>query len=31
VYSKLADIGQLEFVLSDEKDHLYDPEKWLRR
>jgi septal ring factor EnvC (AmiA/AmiB activator) len=28
---KLADIGQLEFVLSDEKDHLYDPEKWLRR
>ncbi len=28
---KLADIGQLEFVLSDEKDHLFDPEKWLRR
>ncbi len=28
---KVADIGQLEFVLSDEKDHLYDPEKWLRR
>ena len=26
----LADIGQLEFVLSDEKDHLFDPEKWLR-
>jgi septal ring factor EnvC (AmiA/AmiB activator) len=28
---KLADIGQLDFVLSDEKDHLFDPEKWLRR
>jgi murein hydrolase activator len=28
---KLADIGQLEFVLSDEKDRLFDPEKWLRR
>jgi len=28
---KLADICQLEFVLSDEKDHLYDPEKWLRK
>ena len=28
---KLAEIGQLEFVLSDEKDRLFDPEKWLRR
>ena len=28
---KLADIGQLEFVLSDEKDHLFDPERWLRK
>jgi murein hydrolase activator len=28
---KLAEIGQLDFVLSDEKDHLFDPEKWLRR
>ncbi len=28
---KLADIGQLEFVLSDDKDHLFDPERWLRR
>lgn len=28
---RLAEIGQLEFVLSDEKDHLFDPEKWLRR
>jgi septal ring factor EnvC (AmiA/AmiB activator) len=28
---KLGDIGQLEFVLSDEKDRLFDPEKWLRR
>ncbi|HCL84053.1 MAG TPA: hypothetical protein DIC22_08755 [Chitinophagaceae bacterium] len=31
VLGKLADIGQLEFVLSDEKDRLFDPEKWLRR
>ena len=28
---RLGEIGQLEFVLSDEKDHLFDPEKWLRR
>jgi murein hydrolase activator len=28
---KLAEIGQLDFVLSDEKDRLFDPEKWLRR
>jgi septal ring factor EnvC (AmiA/AmiB activator) len=28
---KLADIGQLEFVLSDDKDHLFDPERWLRK
>jgi murein hydrolase activator len=28
---KLGEIGQLEFVLSDDKDHLFDPEKWLRR
>ena len=27
----VADIGQLEFVLSDDKDHLFDPEKWLRK
>jgi septal ring factor EnvC (AmiA/AmiB activator) len=27
---KLGDIGQLEFVLSDEKDRLFDPERWLR-
>jgi septal ring factor EnvC (AmiA/AmiB activator) len=31
VLGKLGDIGQLEFVLSDEKDRLFDPEKWLRR
>jgi murein hydrolase activator len=31
VLGKLADIGQLEFVLSDDKDHLFDPERWLRR
>ena len=28
---KLGEIGQLEFVLSDEKDRLFDPERWLRR
>jgi murein hydrolase activator len=28
---KLAEIGQLEFVLSDMNDHLFDPEKWLRK
>ena len=28
---RLGEIGQLEFVLSDDKDHLFDPEKWLRR
>jgi murein hydrolase activator len=28
---KLGDIGQLDFVVSDDKDHLYDPEKWLRK
>ena len=31
VLGKLGDIGQLEFVLSDDKDHLFDPERWLRR
>jgi septal ring factor EnvC (AmiA/AmiB activator) len=28
---RVGEIGQLEFVLSDEKDHLFDPEKWLRK
>jgi septal ring factor EnvC (AmiA/AmiB activator) len=28
---KLGEIGQLEFVLSDDKDHLFDPERWLRK
>ena len=31
VIGKLADIGQLEFIISDEKDRLFDPEKWLRK
>jgi len=31
VLGKLGDIGQLEFVLSDDKDRLFDPERWLRR
>jgi len=28
---RVSSIGQLEFVLSDDKDHKFDPEKWLRR
>jgi murein hydrolase activator len=28
---KLADNGQLDFVISDEKDHHFDPEIWLRK
>lgn len=28
---RVADIGQLEFVLSDEKFNKFDPEKWLRK
>ncbi|HEX4851357.1 MAG TPA: peptidoglycan DD-metalloendopeptidase family protein, partial [Puia sp.] len=28
---RVSDIGQLEFILSDDKSHNYDPEKWLRR
>jgi murein hydrolase activator len=28
---KLAEIGQLEFVLSDLNDRLFDPERWLRK
>jgi murein hydrolase activator len=31
VLGKLAEIGQLDFVISDDKDRLFDPEKWLRR
>jgi murein hydrolase activator len=31
ILGKLGDIGQLEFVLSDDKDHLFDPERWLRK
>ncbi len=31
ILGKLADIGQLDFVISDDKDRLFDPEKWLRR
>lgn len=30
IIGRVGDIGQLEFVLSDEKDHMFDPEKWLR-
>jgi septal ring factor EnvC (AmiA/AmiB activator) len=31
IIGRVADIGQLEFVLSDEKDHMFDPERWLHR
>ncbi len=31
VIGKVGDIGQLEFVLSDDKDHNFDPERWLRK
>ncbi|HVU56125.1 MAG TPA: peptidoglycan DD-metalloendopeptidase family protein [Puia sp.] len=31
IIGRVGDIGQLEFVLSDEKDHMFDPEKWLMR
>jgi murein hydrolase activator len=31
VLGKLAEIGQLDFVISDDKDHLFDPERWLRK
>jgi murein hydrolase activator len=31
IIGRVADIAQLEFVLSDEKDHMFDPEKWLHR
>ena len=31
VLGKLAEIGQLDFVISDDKDRLFDPERWLRR
>lgn len=31
IIGRVGDIGQLEFVLSDEKDHMFDPEKWLKR
>ncbi|MDR3716476.1 MAG: peptidoglycan DD-metalloendopeptidase family protein [Puia sp.] len=27
---RVSSIGQLDFILSDEKDHMFDPEKWLR-
>jgi murein hydrolase activator len=31
IIGRVADIGQLEFVLSDENRRNYDPERWLRR
>ena len=31
IIGRVGEIGQLEFVLSDEKDHMFDPEKWLKR
>ncbi|HTI10433.1 MAG TPA: peptidoglycan DD-metalloendopeptidase family protein [Puia sp.] len=31
IIGRVGEINQLEFLLSDEKDHMFDPEKWLRR
>ncbi|MDO6432944.1 peptidoglycan DD-metalloendopeptidase family protein [Flavitalea sp. BT771] len=31
IIGRVGEIGQLEFVLSDEKDHMFDPERWLTR
>lgn len=31
IIGRVGEIGQLEFVLSDEKDHMFDPEKWLMK
>ncbi len=31
VLGRVSSIGQLEFLLSDEKDNKFDPERWLRR
>ncbi|MBS1662579.1 MAG: peptidoglycan DD-metalloendopeptidase family protein, partial [Bacteroidetes bacterium] len=31
VLGRVGEIGQLEFLLSDEKGKYFDPEKWLRR
>lgn len=31
IIGRVGDINQLEFLISDEKDHMFDPEKWLRR
>ena len=31
IIGRVGDAAQLEFVLSDEKSRMYDPELWLRR
>lgn len=31
ILGRVGEIAQLEFLLSDEKDHMFDPEKWLKR
>jgi murein hydrolase activator len=31
IIGRVGEIGQLEFVLSDENRHNYDPERWLRK
>jgi len=31
IIGRVSDGGQLEFVLSDEKNRFFDPERWLRR
>lgn len=31
VLGQVAEIGQLEFIISDDKDQRFDPEKWLKK
>ncbi|MHA4808830.1 murein hydrolase activator EnvC family protein [Flavitalea flava] len=31
ILGRVGEIAQLEFLLSDEKDHMFDPERWLKR
>jgi murein DD-endopeptidase MepM/ murein hydrolase activator NlpD len=31
IIGRVGEINQLEFLISDEKDHMFDPEKWLKR
>jgi len=31
VLGRIGEIGQLEFIISDEKDQRFNPQQWLRR